>query len=101
MRKIITFFMILSFALIFFTGISCKEEIKYGDANGQIKCPVMNGNIDKKVYVDHNGKRIYMCCAGCIEKFNKDPEKYMKKIEGVKLDDAPGGMSGHEGHNHN
>ena len=54
----------------------------------QEKCPVMNRAIDKKLYVDHDGKRIYVCCPGCIEKVKADPGKYIKQIEseGIELE---------------
>lgn len=47
----------------------------------QTTCPVMGGKIDKKVYTDYNGKRVYFCCAGCIPQFKKDPGTYLKKLE--------------------
>ena len=47
----------------------------------QTTCPVLGGKIDKKVYTDYNGKRVYFCCAGCIEQFKKEPDKYLKKLE--------------------
>jgi YHS domain-containing protein len=46
----------------------------------QTTCPVMGGAIDKKVYTDYKGKRIYFCCPGCIATFKKDPEKYLKVL---------------------
>jgi YHS domain-containing protein len=54
-------------------------------------CPVLGGNIDKKVYIDYQGKRIYFCCPGCPAEFSKDPEKYLKKIEaeGITLEKCP------------
>lgn len=52
-----------------------------GHAESQTKCPVLNGKIDEKVFVDYQGKRIYFCCIGCIEEFNKDPQKYLKKMD--------------------
>lgn len=57
----------------------------------QTVCPVLGGNIDKKVYIDYQGKRIYFCCTGCDAEFKKDPEKYMKKIEaeGITLEKCP------------
>lgn len=57
----------------------------------QTVCPVMGGDIDKAVYVDHDGKRIYMCCKGCIAAVKKDPVKYIKALEasGVVLDTVP------------
>ena len=47
----------------------------------QTNCPVMGGAIDKSLYVDHNGKRVYMCCKGCMGAITKDPAKYIKKLE--------------------
>jgi YHS domain-containing protein len=57
----------------------------------QTLCPVLGGNIDKKVYADYQGKRIYFCCQGCDAEFKKDPEKYMKKIQeqGITLEKCP------------
>jgi YHS domain-containing protein len=59
----------------------------------QTTCPVLAGDIDKSVYADYQGKRIYFCCKGCDVEFNKNPEKYMKKLqeEGVTLEPAPAG----------
>lgn len=59
--------------------------------NPQTKCPVLGGNVDKNVYADYKGYRIYFCCKGCDEEFKKNPEKYLEKLkaEGVKLEKAP------------
>lgn len=46
----------------------------------QTICPVMGGKIDKTVFTDYKGKRVYFCCPGCIDTFNKDPEKYLPKL---------------------
>lgn len=46
----------------------------------QTLCPVMGGNIDKSVYTDHDGKRIYFCCGACLKKFQADPDKYLNKM---------------------
>ena len=54
-------------------------------------CPIMGGKINKKLYVDHAGKRIYVCCAGCLGKVKKDPAKIIKQLEaqGITLDKVP------------
>ena len=63
------------------------------DPKPQEKCPVLGGNVDKNVYVDYQGKRIYFCCSGCDADFKKDPEKYLKKMqdEGVTPEPTPAG----------
>src|SRR4030065_2396699 len=36
----------------------------------QTLCPVMDGNkIDKNVFVEHKGKKVYFCCPECKAKF--------------------------------
>ena len=58
----------------------------------QTNCPVMKNNkINKSLYVDAEGKRIYVCCGACIAKVKADPKKYIKELEaqGIKLEDAP------------
>jgi YHS domain-containing protein len=57
----------------------------------QTVCPVFGGEINKDIYVDYKGHRIYFCCEGCDDEFKKDPEKYMKKLEsqGVELEKSP------------
>jgi YHS domain-containing protein len=57
----------------------------------QTHCPVMGGEINKKVYQDYKGKRVYFCCPGCLEKFKADPDSYIKKLEeqGIKLEKTP------------
>ena len=47
----------------------------------QTMCPVMNRPINKDLYVDYKGERIYVCCQGCINVVKKNPEKWLKKLE--------------------
>lgn len=58
----------------------------------QTTCPVMGGAINKDLFFDYEGKRIYVCCEGCLGKVEEDPEKYVKQLEdeGVVLDRTPG-----------
>ena len=67
-------------------GITLDRVIK-----PQTICPVMGGKIDKSLYVDHEGKRIYVCCEGCLAEVKKDPAKYIQKLEaeGIMLDKTP------------
>ena len=46
-------------------------------------CAVEGGDheVDPKVFVMHEGKKVGFCCAGCVPDFNKDPAKYMKNLK--------------------
>ncbi len=46
----------------------------------QTTCPIMGGPINKEIFVEYKGKKVYFCCAGCEGKFNADPEKYLSKL---------------------
>ena len=96
MKKIIGIIIAAAFCLSLAVGTACAKP--------QETCPVMGGKINKEVYADYNGKRVYFCCPGCIAPFNKEPEKFIKQLEdtGVELDTTPvaAETKGHEGHNH-
>ncbi len=72
------------------TGMKSSDSGKMLDSKTvvQTNCPVMGEKINKKFYVDHGGKRIYLCCPACIDKVKADPEKYIKMLEkeGVELE---------------
>ncbi len=58
-----------------------KTETSVAAAGEQTTCPVMVGKpIDKNLFVEYKGKKVYFCCKGCIAEFNKDPEKYVKLL---------------------
>jgi YHS domain-containing protein len=61
------------------------------EAKPQTVCPVLGGKVNKQVYMDYQGKRVYFCCQGCDAQFRKDPEKYMKKLQeqGITLEQCP------------
>jgi YHS domain-containing protein len=76
--------------ILFATGAVLVAPLP-AQAKAQTTCPVLGGNIDKNVFVDYQGKRIYFCCQGCDAEFNKNPEKYLKKLEeqGVTPEPVP------------
>ena len=43
-------------------------------------CPIMGQPIDKDLFVEHEGKKVYFCCPGCVDTFKADPEKYLSKL---------------------
>ncbi len=45
-------------------------------------CPVTGEDIDEasKATYEYEGKIYNFCCAGCIEPFKKEPQKYIDKV---------------------
>ncbi len=54
---------------------------------------MLGNKINKNIYTDYQGQRIYFCCPGCIDVFKKNPEAYLKKMreQGVAPEKTPGG----------
>jgi len=57
----------------------------------QLACPIMGRAINKDLYVDSNGWRVYACCKGCVARMKDDPAKYVKELQdaGVQLEQTP------------
>jgi YHS domain-containing protein len=55
-------------------------------------CPVLGDKVDRSVYMDHEGRRVYFCCSACIARFTEAPARYMKEMEakGISLERTPG-----------
>jgi YHS domain-containing protein len=47
----------------------------------QKSCPIMGGAINKDYYTDVRGQRVYVCCPGCKNAIEKDPEAALKKLD--------------------
>ena len=69
--------LIISITIIFIVSLT---SVGFVFAKEQANCPVMGGKVNKEIYADHDGKRVYFCCAMCIDTFKKDPAKYLKKM---------------------
>ncbi len=50
----------------------------------QTTCPVMGGAINKAIFAEYKGKKVYFCCSPCEEKFKEEPEKYIAKLPQFK-----------------
>ena len=50
----------------------------------QTTCPVMAGAINKDIFTEYKGKKVYFCCPGCAAKFKATPEKYLDKLPQFK-----------------
>lgn len=47
-------------------------------------CPVSGealGSMGAPVVHEHKGREVRFCCKGCLPKFTKEPEKYLKKVD--------------------
>ena len=59
----------------------------------QTICPVMGGAINKNIFTEYKGKKVYFCCPGCIPEFEKNPEKYLTKLPQFQQPDSENDQS--------
>lgn len=58
----------------------CAKGVSAGEGSGD-KCPVCGKAADsegKQVDVEHDGKTAHLCCEGCANAYNANPDKYSK-----------------------
>ena len=84
MKKFKAVLMFVVMAGLLFMGPG-KMMVGTALAAPQTKCPILDGDIDKKLYTDYKGKRIYFCCSACVEKFKSNPEKYLKEMKAAGI----------------
>jgi len=66
------------------TAMAEKAADEVAAATEQTTCPVMGGPINKSIFVEYEGKKVYFCCEPCKEKFEANPEQYVAKLPQFK-----------------
>jgi hypothetical protein len=61
---------------------SNKSGESLGSAGKKNEC-VVSGGLGTMA-VSHKGQTFYVCCSGCRDAFNENPEKYIKEFEAAK-----------------
>ena len=62
-----------------------SDAAKLASATEQKTCPIMEGQaINKDLFTEYKGKKVYFCCPGCKPKFEAEPEKYIAKLPQFK-----------------
>lgn len=66
-------------------GVGGERHTQSGEIVNS-ECPVMGGGVGKDTpyTAEYKGKKIGFCCAGCVDAFKKNPEKYIGKIKALK-----------------
>lgn len=58
------------------------ELAKNGDVAEPVSqvCPIMGNRVNRAVYIDRDGRRVFLCCKGCIGRANKQWVDVLKKL---------------------
>ena len=92
-KNLTTFLVVCAVMVTMVTLAGCKKESEptLEDVTSEVRgaaeeviaqttCPVMGGKINKNIFVEYKGKKVYFCCPGCVGSFAKDREKYVSKL---------------------
>jgi hypothetical protein len=69
------------FTQVFQVGAT-KKGVAFASDDGKPEC-VVSGGLGT-MPVSYKGKTFYVCCTGCRDAFNEEPEKYIKEFEARK-----------------
>jgi hypothetical protein len=70
-----------AFRMVYRVGAT-KEGIEFAGGDDKPEC-VVSGGLGT-MPVTYKGKTYYVCCSGCRDAFNDEPEKYIKEFEARK-----------------
>ncbi|NOX59970.1 MAG: hypothetical protein GXP29_14085, partial [Planctomycetes bacterium] len=62
------------------TKVAMQRKALAHRAKVQVACPVSAKPVDSKIFVESGGKKVFLCCKGCVGKYKKDPAKYASAL---------------------
>lgn len=77
-------------AIFAFAGAGFAEDGIQGDVYTLDTCPVSGeklGGMGDPAKVNYEGRDVSLCCAGCIKKFEAEPQKYFSRIDAKMIAD--------------
>jgi YHS domain-containing protein len=76
-------FLLTSFGVAPLTGFAAdkKEKLKPYTLETCVVSGDKLGEMGKPFEYEYKGREIKFCCKNCVKDFQKDPAKYVKKIE--------------------
>lgn len=77
-------FLLTGAALLALAAVTATAEDKTPVPDKLTTCPVSGdklGEMGKPYVFEYKGREVKLCCPDCKKDFEKDPAKYLKKIE--------------------
>lgn len=84
--------------LLLSAGIAAARQDQPAATPTNDTCPVMPGEpVDPEIFVEYQGRRVWLCCTKCKARWERDPEKYAVNLVaavdgGGEGDEQPGGV---------
>ena len=61
-----------------------KSDKSMSMGTEQKYCPLTDMPINKDIWTEYKGKKVYFCSPACKAEFEKNPEKYISKLPQFK-----------------
>jgi len=87
MKKNTLLLLSVSISAVFGTLSSAAETPSEGKPYPLKTCVVSGeklGSMGKSFVHTHDGREVQFCCKACLKDFNKDPQKYLKKLDAAQ-----------------
>jgi len=68
-------------------GSKGDEKKFLGKGNGDDTCPVTGEAVNKNLKYEVNGRVFYVCCEGCADVVKKNPDLFLKPVQGEKKEE--------------
>src|SRR6266853_1151635 len=84
LKPLIISALLTAFAAAPLVGQAADKDSKDAKAYPLTTCVVSGeklGEMGKPYTFTHDGREVQLCCKDCLKDFNKEPAKYIKKIE--------------------
>ena len=83
MRKT-AFAILITLALVGAVAARVTVDEKKNTTNKS--CPVSGGPVSEKFRTEYKGQFVYLCCEGCVNEFNKNPDAFVAKMSKEERD---------------
>lgn len=57
-------------------GMKCPVDAKKGCEGGYC-----SNKVKRDISVEHEGRKVYFCCKGCVDEFQKDPKAFAGQVK--------------------
>ena len=77
----------VTFAAAPLAGFAAEKKDEKAKAYPLDKCVVSDeklGEMGKPYVFKHEDREVQLCCKSCLKDFNKDPAKYVKKLDAAE-----------------
>lgn len=82
-----TFAAVLLAALVAVPALGAEEGAQKERPYPLTTCVVSGedlGSMDDAIIIQHEGREVRLCCRNCVRKFQKDPARYMAKLDAAR-----------------